>query len=90
MGVPVVSTAIGAEGLPLRNDEHLLIADTAEEQVSAICALLTDRTRAGRLADTARRHVLEHCSWDAVAECFLSQCPRRAAALEPSYHSQVA
>ncbi len=90
MGVPVVSTAIGAEGLPLRNDEHLLIADTADEQVSAICALLTDRTRASRLAAAARRHVQEHCSWDAVAECFLSQCPCRAAANEPSYQGQVA
>jgi len=77
MGVPVVSTAIGAEGLPLRNDEHLLIADTADEQVSAICALLADRGRGARLAAAARRHVQEHCSWDAVAERFLSQCPRR-------------
>ena len=90
MGVPVVSTTIGAEGLPLRNDEHLLIADTADEQVSAICALLTDRTRAGRLAAAARRYVQEHCSWDAVAERFLAQCPRRAAADEPSYQGQVA
>jgi polysaccharide biosynthesis protein PslH len=90
IGVPVVSTAIGAEGLPLRHDEHLLIADTADEQVGAICALLTDRTRAGRLAAAARRHVQEHCSWDSVAERFLSQCPRRAAANEPSYQGQVA
>ena len=90
MGVPVVSTAIGAEGLPLHDDEHLLIADTADEQVSAICALLTDRARAGRLAAAARRHVQEHGSWDAVVERFLSQCPRRAAANQPSYQGQVA
>jgi glycosyltransferase involved in cell wall biosynthesis len=90
MGVPVVSTAIGAEGLPLRNDEHLLIADTADDQVSAICALLTDRTRASRLAAAARRHVQEPCSWDVVAERFLSQCPRRTEAHEPSYQGQVA
>jgi polysaccharide biosynthesis protein PslH len=90
MGVPVVSTAIGAEGLPLRNDEHLLIADTADEQVGAICALLTDRTQAARLAAAARRHVQEDCSWDVVAERFLSQCPRRTEAHEPSYQGQVA
>jgi glycosyltransferase involved in cell wall biosynthesis len=90
MGVPVVSTAIGAEGLPLCDDEHLLIADSADEQVSAICALLLDRTRADRLATAAHRHVQEQCSWDAVAERFLSQCPRRAAAHEPSYQGQVA
>jgi sugar transferase (PEP-CTERM/EpsH1 system associated) len=90
MGVPVVSTEIGAEGLPLRHDEHLLIADTADDQVNAVCALLTDRARAARLAAAARRHVQEHCSWDAVAESFIAQCHRRAAAGEPSYQGQVA
>jgi glycosyltransferase involved in cell wall biosynthesis len=85
MGAPVVSTAIGAEGLPVRNGEHLLIADTADEQVSAICALLTDRARADVLAANALRHVRQHCSWDAVAECFLAQCPRRPDAAQPSY-----
>jgi glycosyltransferase involved in cell wall biosynthesis len=85
MGVPVVSTAIGAEGLPIRHGEHLLIADTADEQVSAICALLTDQARADLLAANALRHVQKHCSWDAVAECFLAQCPRRSAASQTSY-----
>jgi polysaccharide biosynthesis protein PslH len=90
MGVPVVSTGIGAEGLPLGNGEHLLIADTAEEQVSAICALLSDQARADLLAANALRHVHAHCSWDAVAEGFLAQCPRRSAARERSYEGQVA
>src|SRR5215831_9334673 len=85
MGVPVVSTAIGAEGLPIRHGEHLLIADTADEQVSAICALLRDPARADLLAANALRYVQEHCSWDAVAECFLSQCPRRSATSQRSH-----
>jgi glycosyltransferase involved in cell wall biosynthesis len=84
MGVPVVSTAIGAEGLPIRHGEHLLIADSADEQVSAICALLTDPAGGDLLAANALRHVQEHCSWDAVAECFLAQCPRRTDASPPS------
>jgi polysaccharide biosynthesis protein PslH len=90
MGVPVVSTTIGAEGLPLRNGEHLLIADTADAQVSAICTLLGDPDRAGLLAANALRHVQQAGGWDAVAECFLSQCPRHLAATEPPYHGQPA
>jgi polysaccharide biosynthesis protein PslH len=82
MGVPVVSTAIGAEGLPLRDGEHLLIADTPQEQAAAICSLLGDPPRATRLAANALRHVQEHCSWDAVAERFICQCPHRSAASE--------
>jgi sugar transferase (PEP-CTERM/EpsH1 system associated) len=83
MGIPVVSTAIGAEGLPIRHGEHLLIADDADEQVSAICGLLMDPAGRDLLAVNALRHVQEHCSWDAVAECFLAQCPRSAN--QPSY-----
>jgi len=90
MGVPVVATAIGAEGLPLRNGEHLLIADTPDEQVSAICTLLADPARAARLAANALRHVQEHCSWNAVAESFISQCSPQSAARELSYRRETA
>jgi sugar transferase (PEP-CTERM/EpsH1 system associated) len=83
-GVPVVSTAIGAEGLPLRNGEHLLIADTPAEQAGAICALLEQPPRAARLAANALRYVQEHCSWDAVAEQFIAQCSHRASLQQPS------
>jgi len=89
-GLPVVSTAIGAEGLPLRSGEHLLIADTVEAQVSAICGLLREPERAALLAANALRHVREHCSWDAVAERFISQCPRLTAASAAASHSENA
>jgi polysaccharide biosynthesis protein PslH len=89
MGVPVVSTAIGAEGLPIRHGEHLLIADTADEQFSAICAFLTHQARTDLLAANALRQVREHCSWDAAAECFLAQYPRRSATSQPPYAGQA-
>jgi polysaccharide biosynthesis protein PslH len=90
MGAPVVATSIGAEGLPLHSGEHLLIADSVADQVDAIASLLTDRARAERLAASALRFVHEHCSWDAVAERFIRQCPKPAATREPSYEDQVA
>lgn len=37
-GVPVVSTTLGAEGLPLRHPDHLLLADTPEEFAQACTA----------------------------------------------------
>ena len=90
MGIPVVATTIGAEGLPLRHGEQLLIADSIDEQVAAICTLLGDPRLAAELSGNALRHVNEHCSWDAVAQSFLAQCPRRSAAGEPSYAGQAA
>jgi len=53
--VPVVSTQLGAEGLPVRDGEHLLLADSAEDFAEAVSRLLanTDLRRkvgwAGRL-----------------------------------------
>ena len=90
MGIPVISTTIGAEGLPLRSGEHLLIADTPAEQLSAICALLEDPERAALLAANGLRHVGEHCSWEAVAERFIAQCPPHTATPAPNYQGETA
>ena len=37
MGLPVVSTGLGVEGLPITADEHYLQADTAEESARCWC-----------------------------------------------------
>jgi glycosyltransferase involved in cell wall biosynthesis len=62
-GVPVVSTRLGAEGLPALDGENILIADTSDELARATVSLLTDREAAGRLASNARRLMEERFSW---------------------------
>lgn len=74
MGIPMVSTTIGAEGLPVRNEEHLLIADTPEEQATAIIRLLENARLASDLAGNALRLVRDQGSWDSVANRFLNHC----------------
>jgi glycosyltransferase involved in cell wall biosynthesis len=59
MGLPVISTTIGCEGLAVRNGEHLLIADTPETFANACLMLLQDKKLAHHLAQNARRLVLE-------------------------------
>jgi polysaccharide biosynthesis protein PslH len=82
-GLPVVSTRVGAEGLPVRDGEHLIIADSAEAQADAIVALLHDPARAARLGAAAAEFVSSRFSWGGVAHDFLQQCdaarPRFAA-----------
>lgn len=73
-GVPVVSTSIGAEGLPVTNGEHLLLADDPRTFSDALTLLLRDRTYAQTLARNALQFVREHCSWQAVTAQFLSEC----------------
>jgi len=42
MGIPVVSTSIGAEGIAARDGEHLRIADTPENFAQAVADLMGD------------------------------------------------
>jgi glycosyltransferase involved in cell wall biosynthesis len=74
MGIPMVSTTIGAEGLPVRNEEHLLIADSPEDQAAAITRLLQNPHFASKLAGNALKLVREHGSWDSVTNRFLDHC----------------
>lgn len=72
LGVPIVSTTIGAEGLPVRDGEHLRLADTPQAQAATLVDLLRRPDEAQRLAVNARRYVERHCSWEAVSAQFIS------------------
>jgi glycosyltransferase involved in cell wall biosynthesis len=53
-GRPVVSTAIGCEGLDVVDGEHLLIADDPDLFADCVVRLLTDAALCRRLASAAR------------------------------------
>lgn len=59
MGVPVVSTTVGCEGLDVQDGEHLLIADTPIAFAQACAKLLQEPKLAMRLAVAARQRILE-------------------------------
>ena len=67
---PVVSTSLGVEGIPVRNGEHLLIADQPRDFADAVLSLLRDQAAGGRrsraLGAAARAFVENHFSWDAI------------------------
>jgi glycosyltransferase involved in cell wall biosynthesis len=56
-GVPVVSTSLGAEGIPAWSGDSLLIADTPDQFRRSVGLLLTDPGLRRVLADAARRMV---------------------------------
>lgn len=57
--LPVVSTSVGARGLPWRDGEHLLIADEEQAFAAAVSGLLADRASRDRLARAGRRFISE-------------------------------
>jgi|LakMenE01Jun11ns_1017448.scaffolds.fasta_scaffold9955672_4 glycosyltransferase involved in cell wall biosynthesis len=67
-GIPVVSTAIGAEGLNAQHGEHLLLADDAAAFASSITALLEDTPLADRLRSQARQLVEQSFDWDVIVD----------------------
>jgi len=67
-GVPVVSTALGAEGIPTRSGENILLAEGPDELAGATLSLLEDSDLAGRISRTARELVVEQYSWQKGVE----------------------
>jgi polysaccharide biosynthesis protein PslH len=59
MGVPVISTTIGCEGLAVRDGEHLLVADTPQDFAVACASVLQDEKRANELAYNARQLIVQ-------------------------------
>jgi polysaccharide biosynthesis protein PslH len=72
MGKAVVSTSVGAEGLPVRHGQNILLADTPDDFARSVISLLRDSDRRNRLGAAARTLVQEKYSWRKVAESFTS------------------
>ncbi|MGC2658231.1 MAG: glycosyltransferase [Bryobacteraceae bacterium] len=68
--VPVVSTSIGAEGLPVEDGAHILLADSPELFAEKCLQLLGAEDQRKQLADRARDLVTARFSWEAVTRDF--------------------
>jgi polysaccharide biosynthesis protein PslH len=90
MSKAVVSTSVGAEGLPVQVGENILLADTPQDFAGSIISLLRDPTQRQRLGKSARALVQENYSWPKVAESFARTLkevvtrPRYAEASDPA------
>lgn len=66
MANPVVSTTLGAQGLDLNHDEHLLLADTPEDFAAAMLRYVNDATLRRSQALAGRARILERYTWCAL------------------------
>ena len=83
MGKAVVSTTVGAEGLPVENGEHLLLADEPHLFARAVVRLFRDLERRRALEAAARKLVVARYDWSAVAG-ELEEALGRFAASQPN------
>jgi polysaccharide biosynthesis protein PslH len=63
----VLSTSVGAEGLDVEENVHILLRDTAEALADTACQILADQERFARLGAAGRNLILQHYTWDAIA-----------------------
>ena len=79
MGKAVVSTSIGAEGLPVTSGQNIIIQDNPEQFALSVVKLLRDPAAQARLGHAARQMVAERYSWKAVASEFDAALKKAAA-----------
>lgn len=65
-GIPVVSTKIGAEGLPAKDGKEILIRDSPEAFADACVQLVKDSAQRQKLSERAFTLVSETFSWESV------------------------
>ncbi len=66
-GLPVVSTAVGAEGIDATAGEEIIIAERPD-MAAAICDLIADPARGQRVAEQARRLAQQTYDWPMIGE----------------------
>jgi hypothetical protein len=70
MGKAVVSTTVGAEGLPVTPGHDIVIADEPVRFAQAVVHLIRDDQLRRRIETEARRLVVNRYDWSAVAQDF--------------------
>jgi sugar transferase (PEP-CTERM/EpsH1 system associated) len=70
MGKAVVSTPLGAEGLPVRHGDNIVLAEDSANFARQVIELLRDPQKRERLGRAARKLVEENYGWSSVAACF--------------------
>lgn len=70
MGLPVVSTTVGAEGLPVTDGNEIVLRDSPDTFSRSVISLLQDRQMASKTAETACRVVRDKFGWRSIAKQF--------------------
>lgn len=74
LGMAVVSTSVGAEGIDVEDGKHLLLADSPDEFAEKIVLLNSSPDLRRELGDNARKLVSEKYTWDSVGRRLIEAC----------------
>ncbi|MFC2169251.1 glycosyltransferase [Acidobacteriota bacterium] len=64
IGRPIVSTSLGAEGIPARNRDNIILADKPEDFANGIFDLMSDHALFQKIIENALKLVTARYSWE--------------------------
>jgi len=70
-GIPIVSSTIGAEGLPVTDGENIFLADSPEDFARAIFKLFEKAALRQKMGANGRALVQRHFSWESLRAILL-------------------
>jgi polysaccharide biosynthesis protein PslH len=79
MGIPVVSSTIGAEGLPVEDGTNIFVADDPDTFAERVVTLLEDSEKARSMGSAAKLMVSEKFSWHTAVGRFDQMCSQAVA-----------
>ena len=71
-GRAVVSTTLGAEGLPVAHGVNIFLADSPDTFAESVNCLLRDPVRRQSLGDAGRSSYERELTWDSAWRCLAS------------------
>jgi glycosyltransferase involved in cell wall biosynthesis len=69
-GKMVITTSLGKEGIPVEDNKHLLIADTADQFKEKILGYFNNDFNVERITSDGRELIKENYTWERIAERF--------------------
>ncbi|MAY83230.1 MAG: glycosyl transferase [Flavobacteriales bacterium] len=63
-GLPMVTTEVGAEGLEVKNEQHMIITDDATEYAKSCIRLIEDKDLWMRLSESSRKLASDKYTWE--------------------------
>jgi len=68
MGVPVVSSSIGFEGIGAVHGEEIILANDKKEFIDSIIHLLSDQSYRQHIGEGGKNLVTQNFGWDKVSD----------------------
>jgi glycosyltransferase involved in cell wall biosynthesis len=73
LGKPIVASAIGAEGIPVENNKHAFVTNSAHEMAQSIIYLLQNPTIANKIGLAGKEFVLQNFNTPQLIEANIHQ-----------------